>query len=242
MASVRRSVPAAAQAALWALSNGRCYYPDCSSPVVVEVRPGVYRKNAQMAHIHGVRRPRHDPALTPEKCAAFTNLLLMCLPHHSEVDDPKTGDRFYPPETLRRWKANHEGSHGPVLAALGSVEDSLTELLLSVFTPPVKRLQQIADQLEKTGTLNAQTVAQLREVVEAMKHAPEAPDMRAAALLADAAEIYGSRSFHTAASQLSHAAEVLGVHSLSNDAAQISEAAGMITSAARDMRRYGGEY
>jgi hypothetical protein len=129
-----------------------------------------------------------------------------------------------------------------VLAALGPIEDSLTELLLSVFTPPVKRLQQIADQLEKTGTLNAETVAQLRDVVEAMRRAPGSPDIRAAALLANAAEVYSSRSFHTAASQLGQAAEVLGGRSLHDTAARLSGAAEMITSAAASMGRHGREY
>jgi hypothetical protein len=61
----RARIPAATEAALWALSNGRCYAPGCTSPVVVEVRPGVYRKHPQIAHIRGVRAPRHDPSLTP---------------------------------------------------------------------------------------------------------------------------------------------------------------------------------
>lgn len=58
------------------------------------------------------------------------------------------------PDLLRRWKADHEGSNGPALAALGAIdEDSLTDLLLDVFTPPLEQLTQIADQLEETGTL-----------------------------------------------------------------------------------------
>ena len=63
-------------------------------------------------------------------------MLLLCLPHHSEVDDRLTGERFYPPEVLRKWKADHEGSNALALAALGSVdEDILIEMLLDVFTP-----------------------------------------------------------------------------------------------------------
>jgi hypothetical protein len=57
----RRHIPAATQAALWALGNRHCYYPGCAQPLVVEVRPGVYRKNAVISHIYGVARgaPRH---------------------------------------------------------------------------------------------------------------------------------------------------------------------------------------
>ena len=109
MDGYRKKITPATQAALWTLSNGRCYASGCSFPVVFEIRPGVYRKNAQIAHIHGVRAPRYDPMLTVEQCAAFSNLLLLCLPHHSEVDDRKTGEKLYPPELLRKWKADHEG-------------------------------------------------------------------------------------------------------------------------------------
>lgn len=49
----RKSIQAAAQAALWVISNGKCYAPGCLFPVIVEVRPGVYKKNAQIAHIYG---------------------------------------------------------------------------------------------------------------------------------------------------------------------------------------------
>jgi hypothetical protein len=82
-----------------------------------------------------------------------------------------------------------------------------------VFTPPVKRLQQIADQLEETGTLNAQTVIELRQVVEVMTSSPAGPDARTAAMLADAAAIYGSRQFQETVSKLREAADLISVTS-----------------------------
>lgn len=206
----RKHIPAPTEAALWVLSNGRCYAPGCPFPVVVEIRSGVYRKNAQVAHIRGVRAPRYDPALTPEECAAFSNLLILCLPHHGEVDDKKTGERFYPPDLLRRWKIEHEGSNGLALAALGPIdEESLTDLLVAAFTPPVKRLQQIADQLEQTGTLTAQTLTQLRQVVDVMTSTPAGPDTRTAALLAQAADIYATLDLQKSAPFLVQAADTL---------------------------------
>jgi hypothetical protein len=178
--------------------------------VVVEIRRGVYRKNAQIAHIKGVHAPRYDPNLSTHECAAFSNLLLLCLPHHAEVDDRKTGEKLYPPDLLRKWKTDHEGENGAALAALGPIdEESLTELLTVAFTPPIKRLQQIADQLEKTGTLNAQTVTELRQIVEVMQSYPAGPDDRIAALLSEAAETFSNRAFYQAAQQLSEAAEVI---------------------------------
>src|SRR5690606_9671037 len=105
----RRNIPAAVQAALWALSNGYCYAPGCPSPVVHEVRPGVFKKNAQIAHIHAVKpgAPRYRPCTTDEERKqrdAFTNLILVCLAHHAAIDDKRDGERLYPPELLREWK------------------------------------------------------------------------------------------------------------------------------------------
>jgi hypothetical protein len=238
----RARIPAATEAALWALSNGRCYAPGCTSPVVVEVRPGVYRKNAQIAHIRGVRAPRHDPSLTPRECAAFGNLLILCLPHHGEVDDKKTGGKLYPVELLTRWKTAHEGSNGPALAALGPVdEDTLAELLLGAFTPPVERLQQIADQLEETGTLNAGTVAQLRQVVDVLASTPAGPSARTAAMLAHAADVFSTRAFQNAAASLSQAADVMPFYdrTLKTRVAQMQQAADIITATEDHLRRYG---
>ena len=238
----RARIPAATEAALWALSNGRCYAPGCAAPLVKETRPGVYRKNAQIAHIRGVRAPRHDPSLTPRECAAFGNLLILCLPCHGEVDDKKTGEKLYPVELLTGWKTAHEGSNGPALAALGPVdEDTLTELLLSVFTPPVERLQQIADQLEETGTLNADTVAQLRQVVDVLTSTPAGPSARTAAMLAHAADVFSTRVFQDAAASLGHAADILPSYdrTLKTRVAELQQAADIITATGGRSRRWG---
>jgi hypothetical protein len=120
------------------------------------------------------------------------------------------GEKLYPPDLLRQWKIRNEGSNGPALAALGPIdEDSLTDLLLAVFAPPVTRLQQIADQLEQTGTLSAQTVTQLRQVIDVMTSIPAGPDPRTAALLAQAADIYATLDLQTVAASLSYAADIL---------------------------------
>ena len=241
MAGYRKKVTPATEAALWSLSNGRCYAPGCQFPVVFEIRPGVYRKNAQIAHIRGVRAPRFDPSLSDEQCAAFSNLLLLCLPHHSEVDDRKTGEKLYPPHVLIKWKTDHEGSNGPALAALGPIdEESLTELLLDVFTPPLQRLQQIADQLEKTGTLNAWTVMELRQVIDVMSTTASGLDAQTAAMLADAAEVYGSHDFHRAASTLADVAELLPGYNnnLASKISQLHDIADLISASSDRMGGY----
>jgi hypothetical protein len=236
----RKKITPATEAALWSLSNGRCYAPGCPFPVVFETRPGVYKKNAQVAHIHGVRAPRYNPGLTAEQCAAFSNLVLLCLPHHSEVDDRKTGEQYYPAGLLRKWKTEHEGSNGPALAALGPVdEDTLTEMLLDVFSPPLERLEQIADRLEETGTLNAQTVTELRQVIDVMSTTASGLDAQTAAMLVDAAEVYGSHEFRQAASMLTDASEVLpNLSDLNEKISQLHEIAELISSSTQRMGGY----
>ena len=240
MTGKRKEISAATAAALWVLSNGRCYAPGCLFPVIFEVRPGVYRKNVQIAHIYGVRAPRYKEGLSEEERDAFSNLLLLCLPHHTEVDDKKTGEKLYPPELLREWKAKHEGSNGTALAALGPIEEErLTELIVGLFAPPVKRLEKIAERLEKTGALNAETVVELRQIIDVLTDTPAGPDARTATALGYAAKVFGRSGFYQAATALAHAADKLpnrdGIQSL-------IRAAEAISIAARSIHRQGGEW
>jgi hypothetical protein len=209
--SERRRVAPATVAALFALSNGYCYFPGCRTPVVVEIRPGVYRKNAQVAHIHGVgsRAQRYDPQLSPKNRDSFSNLLLMCLPHHSEVDDAKSGGTQYPPEVLQEWKTDREGSAGAALSALPfGNEEQLMDLIVAAFESPVLRLEKITDSLERTGQLNGAAVAELRSIIEVVRYTGGL-DSGAAASLAFAAEVLGRDDIRRAARELSHAAETL---------------------------------
>jgi len=208
----RRTINAATVAALWSLSSGYCYAPGCPSPVVVQVRPGVYRKNVQVAHIYGVRpnAPRHRPGMAVKERDTFANLLLLCRAHHDEIDDPRTGEQEYPPERLRGWKERHEGDNGPALAALGAVsEDALLGYLEKAFRPPLKRLDEITDRLEQTGTLNAEALTELRQVVDALQGGSGRFDWRLADSLSTSAELLGSRQFRRTVDMLSAAADQL---------------------------------
>lgn len=237
MAGVRKNIPAATQAALWAMSSGRCYAPGCQFPVVVEIRPGVYRKNAQIGHIYGVAlgAPRFNPAIPDEERDAFTNLLLLCLPHHGEVDDKKTGERMYPPQLLRQWKTKHEGSYGPALALIGQVdEDGITALLEQAFTPPIERLQSIADQLERTGTLNQAAVLELQQVVNVLRESPGGVQRETALMLSTAADILGTSRFASTGEQISTAADILGTSRFASLAQRLSTAADTLSSGSYD--------
>jgi hypothetical protein len=205
----RKSVAAAAQAALWTLSNGRCYYPDCLEPVVKLARPGVYRKNVQIAHIHGIKpgSPRHKQMPLEER-DGFGNLMLMCTAHHSEIDNKTDGERRYPAELLRTWKTKHEAAHGKALEALGPINlDVLGDALAQAFVPPVDRLNAIADQLERTGAENKQAVNQLREVASMLTDIPLSTDSDTARRLAIVAGVFESLDLNRVARELGSSAE-----------------------------------
>jgi hypothetical protein len=206
----RSSIPAATQAALWALSNGTCYAPGCPFPVIHEVRPGVYKKNAQIAHIHGVKGPRRRPSLPPEHRDSFSNLLLLCLAHHGEVDDVNYGEKLYPAEILRRWKSERESEKGQALAILNvPSEEGFFDYLVSIFESPIKRLESIASQLEKTGTINAASVAELQQIVQLLNNSSVGVDNRTAMTLANAADIFAGLRLEQTAVNLMNAADML---------------------------------
>jgi hypothetical protein len=207
----RKKLSPAMLAALWTVSNGRCYAPGCPHPVVFEVRPGEFQKNAQVAHIYGVRSnaPRYRADMDAEERDSFENLLLLCMPHHEEVDG-KDGEKRYPPELLRKWKIQHEGADGAVLNHLRVMDtDALMKLLAQIAEPPVKRLEAIAQRLEETHTVTAETVSELKAIIAIMSDTGVGVDAATAASLAYAAEVLSARDLKAAADGLNHAAEVL---------------------------------
>jgi hypothetical protein len=208
-AGQRKKIDPGTVAALWVISNGSCYAPDCPVLVVSEVRPGVYRKNSQVAHIYGVSEggPRYRSDMTAAERDSFGNLLLLCLAHHADVDGPDW--QLFPPETLRGWKEQREGKAGAHLGNLRwSDPEKLFAVLVSIAEPAVSRLESIALRLERTGTVTAEIVAELRMVIGRLQDAPET-NAHTARLLSEAAQVFGGSAFHTAARNLAYAAEAL---------------------------------
>lgn len=106
-----RAYSAGTRAGLFALGSGTCYYPNCARPAVEMVgwEPEVA---VQIAHIHGASpgSARYDAGMTDSERASFSNLILLCTPHHNVVDRRHPED--YPAEVLKAWKTDHEGASG----------------------------------------------------------------------------------------------------------------------------------
>ncbi|MEV0271157.1 hypothetical protein AB0H43_20455 [Hamadaea sp. NPDC050747] len=210
-AGQRKNVNAAIQAALWTVSNGRCYAPGCPMPVVLEVRPGVYQKNAQVAHIYGVKpgAPRFRRDLDAAVRDSFANLLLLCLAHHEEVDG-KEGETRYPPEVLLRWKREHEGAQGSVLQNLPVAQpEFIMKVLVHLAEPPLRRLEAVADHFERTGKVTTEALAELRRIIAAMSDIGIGVDARIASQLTFAAEVFSNQELYSTAKLLAEAAETL---------------------------------
>lgn len=197
-------------AALWAVSNGRCYAPGCPLPVVFEVRPGVYQKSSQVAHIFGVRpgAARYRGEMSADVRDSFANLLILCTAHHEEVD-AKGAEQRYPPELLKEWKRQHEAADGSVLKHLTFPDtDELMKVLVELAEPPLARLEAVTRRLEESGMATAEVVSELKQIARVFA-VDLGLDARVASRLAFAAEVFSSMNLSGAASNLAYAAETL---------------------------------
>jgi len=120
------------RAALAALSRGTCYFPECERQIIVFDDLGEPYIDYQIAHIYDANvgnRYRED--MTDMERRDFSNLILLCKPHHERVD--KRHPDNYPPETLLAWKAEHEAGGIAALSATGTIdENGLAEQLQEV--------------------------------------------------------------------------------------------------------------
>ena len=82
-----------------------CADPQCKQPLFRSNSDGTKTLNSRVTHICARREngPRWDREMSPEENRAVGNLLLMCIPHAYEVDDPQRV-HLYSKELLRSWK------------------------------------------------------------------------------------------------------------------------------------------
>jgi len=85
-----RDYTAGTERALYAFSAMACYFPDCTTPVIVFVGDEPVC-NVQIAHVFGANpnSPRYDPSMTNGERRAFANLIpAMHAPSHDRRPAP----------------------------------------------------------------------------------------------------------------------------------------------------------
>lgn len=103
-----RPTPATEQR-LWALAGNECANPDCAADVIdYNLEKNVAVKLGEIAHIHGNKSTanRHLASQSKEERHGFDNLLVLCSPCHTIVDD-KQNENHYPAKLLKAWKREH---------------------------------------------------------------------------------------------------------------------------------------
>ena len=82
---------------VWGRAAGRCQYHGCGKRLDGDLVTGDLAKNhAYLAHIiaSDPRGERGHPVLSHQLANDPDNLMLMCDPHHREIDDPAKIDRY----------------------------------------------------------------------------------------------------------------------------------------------------
>lgn len=88
-----------------AASGNLCAFPDCSR-LIFDLQHETLIGTVAHIHARKVGGPRFDPNQSEKENRSFANLVAMCAEHSKIIDGSKWRD--FSPETLRRWKNEHE--------------------------------------------------------------------------------------------------------------------------------------
>lgn len=115
------------------------------------------RLNSRVCHIHArsPNGPRWLPGMSSDDNRAPENLLLMCLPHSSEIDD---FEDQYPPELLHEWRLAQREEHENIRQSWTIDEDQAAEIAELSFGSPTVAAPVI------TGIVEAAERAALRAI------------------------------------------------------------------------------
>ena len=124
-----RDYTSTTRTALAAFSKGMCYFPGFTRPVIVLVDGEPY-VDVHIAHIRDAEvGSRYDPSMSNDERRAFSNLILLCKPHHDLVD--KRHPTEFVPDHLLSWKVAREGNNLVIDDPTALAEDVLEEALLA---------------------------------------------------------------------------------------------------------------
>lgn len=130
--------------ALGAVCGNVCAFPGCIAPIY-DTRYNILVGEVCHIEANSEKGPRYREEQPEEERQGFSNLVLMCQPHHTVIDDKSRLDEFTVP-ILRQMKRDHEEkSHNTILN-----EDLLMRLVLKVLElqTPVKPSPQLVPVIE----------------------------------------------------------------------------------------------
>ncbi|ADD44055.1 hypothetical protein [Stackebrandtia nassauensis] len=140
---------------LFLFGKGYCYFPKCQVRALREVGDNLVTQ-VQRAHIYAAKAGglRYDPMMTVEERKSHRNLILLCYPHHAEVD-LNTNLHKYPASLLLQWKKDREGDQLEALRGLEGLSQEKFERMLidSVASAKSEILGAISDLPEEIGDL-----------------------------------------------------------------------------------------
>lgn len=157
MAGGPRAYGSGVEKALYRLSRGTCYYPNCSRRII-EVVEGEPMVAVDIAHVHGANSgsARYQESMTDAERRAYDNLILLCGPHHRLVDGRRRDE--FPPELLQAWKSENEPAEGIGALASAGLTDELLETLME------QVVAQVGPKREVEVDLNPGVMARPGEV------------------------------------------------------------------------------
>lgn len=180
MAGGPRAYGSGVEKALYRLSRGTCYFPDCPRRII-EVVEGEPMVAVDIAHIYGAYpgSARYDASMTDEQRRAFGNLILLCAPHHKLVDGRRRDE--FPPELLQRWKAGNEPRDGIEALASAGLTDEVLDSVMEQIVAQVGPKREVEVDLEP-GLVMAPTdvaamgaMAGMGKILEINPHLNEQP-------------------------------------------------------------------
>ncbi|PSK64831.1 hypothetical protein B0E53_03205 [Micromonospora sp. MH33] len=205
--------------ALFMLSRGHCYEPDCATRVMRFVNEE-WEVKVEIAHIRGLKKTsaRYDADMSDLERNHFRNLILLCEPHHKVVDR-RENLHVYTVDLLTAWKEQVEGDLSDELdeidwltqdrlkailaEAIDDTRDGIDAALARVHGIGSETLDLVKQLVADAFTLpyvDAQTAQALRSSAEDLRHLPQSAEMlsysaRSLSQLPDSVEMlmYSSR-------------------------------------------------
>ena len=185
----KRTYGAGVTSALLALCRGTCYAPGCGVPVV-RFLGETPMNNLEIAHIYALHPngPRYVAQMSIADRNAFSNLILLCHPHHTLID--KISPSEYPAYILIGWKKKREAGQASALQAIGSIDEiGLQDLVKSAFEERDRHIEQVLEDLNATNREAAQVMQELRDELQSVRRLSTIVDPDTVDLLNGAANL-----------------------------------------------------